>query len=168
MTMAITMVLSHVHTTFVSIVAWYACEDPITRSTKLPVNIVLLFSNLKFILLLYFQIIVLFQWKFHYVFFFFLNETCTVSTTINSNLTLQHLIFRNPRGRIMFLLIIDRRNRFFRTILRARLNALTFKTCFVEEDCTCSARCFTTFDSFLLLRCLIGFSLRFRAYSLEV
>lgn len=103
-----------------------------------------------------------------FFFFFFLNETCTVSTTINSNLTLQHLIFRNPRGRIMFLLIIDRRNRFFRTILRARLNALTFKTCFVEEDCTCSARCFTTFDSFLLLRCLIGFSLRFRAYSLEV
>lgn len=94
-------------------------------------------------------------------FFFFLNETCTVSTTINSN-----LIFRNPRGKITFLLIINRRNTSFRTILRGRLNALTFKTCFVEEDCTCSARCFTTFDGFLLLRCLIGFSLRFRAYSL--
>lgn len=101
-------------------------------------------------------------------FFFFLNETCTVLTTINSNLIFRHLIFRNPRGKITFLLIINRRNTFFRTILRGRLNALTFKTCFVEEDCTCSSRCFTTFDSFLLLRCLIGFSLRFRAYSLEV
>lgn len=102
------------------------------------------------------------------LYIFFLSETCTVLTRINSNLNFQHLIFRNPRGRIMFLLIVNKSNTFLRTILRGRLNALTFKTCFVEEDCTCSSRCFTTFDSFLLLRCLIGFSLRFRAYSLEV